>query len=511
MTTSPLYQEPILPELSRLPVSDGALRVASRLWGLALSSASELSWLLKVDSPHVHARLAELKREGFADCQPLGWCREVVERWWLTERTLSAAGLTEPNFHQEWGRCWLLDRLPLVEVFHEAVAMAEGQGRLVQLDWHQETALDAVAVYEEGWCALFWSGLLESQSHLDERLVSFGPDLLNWSAGNRSPLPSLFIFVAQDRWQEELVLRVARKHRLLPQGALLCAADGRRRGQWNGRYSFGGFFKPAIPMDLGGEGWDQRVRRIMGDVKDARDRRRIMDAAAQWPGMETKFARTSLGESEKGKRATRVCKTLFDAEMLQRRLKGGKGYRYAVSARGFRPLAMRDRVSSGTWQAWARVPEWRGHTQLQGHEDGLMELMRQFMEADLDIASGTRSREHMGHAGAIVPDGMVYLFDSPYGEGWHYVEYERSARWLNDARDKLNGYLAPARQDDWPVLFVLWDEDAERLFQELGRPGGLPMLTTTLGRLEAVGAAGMPGCWSMYGEDVVIGATSAAK
>ena len=47
-------------------------------------------------------------------------------------------------------------------------------------------------------------------------------------------------------------------------------------------------------------------------------------------------------------------------------------------------------------------------------------------------------------------------------------------------RSKLRGYLSGRRQDRWPVLVAAWDGAAEGVFRELGRAGGLPMLTTTV-------------------------------
>ena len=75
---------------------------------------------------------------------------------------------------------------------------------------------------------------------------------------------------------------------------------------------------------------------------------------------------------------------------------------------------MRAGIASGNYRGWSNVPEWGGHPRLQGHEDGLMELMAQLMFEGFDVANGTWSREHMGLTGAIVPDGLVYLFDTPY-------------------------------------------------------------------------------------------------
>ncbi len=107
--------------------------------------------------------------------------------------------------------------------------------------------------------------------------------------------------------------------------------------------------------------------------------------------------------------------------------------------------------------------------------------------------------------GGIAPDGIVFLTRGPFGPGWHYMEYERSARGKRRAGRKLHGYISRHRQDDFPVLFVLWNENAERNFWVVGQPHGLRMLTTTITRLREFGAVGVEGCWSHYGESVVVG------
>ena len=141
----------------------------------------------------------------------------------------------------------------------------------------------------------------------------------------------------------------------------------------------------------------------------------------------------------------------------------------------------------------------------QAHEDGLMSMMSEFMKSGFPVAAGWRSWEHLGRGGGISPDGMVLLEQSPYGPGWHYVEYERSARGRYRAQRKLKGYSSPRRQDDWPVFLVVWNERAEEYFWEVGRENQLAMLTTTIGRLAEHGALGNWDCWKMYGEPVRIG------
>ena len=55
------------------------------------------------------------------------------------------------------------------------------------------------------------------------------------------------------------------------------------------------------------------------------------------------------------------------------------------------------------------------------------------------------------------------------------------------------------------MLFVCWNDDAESVFQDLGRGMGIPLLTTTIQRLEEHGPLDNFGCWSMYGQPALIG------
>ena len=65
----------------------------------------------------------------------------------------------------------------------------------------------------------------------------------------------------------------------------------------------------------------------------------------------------------------------------------------------------------------------------------------------------------------------------------------------------------------WPVtvgsggrfLIVVWNEEVEAVFHELGRAAGLMMLTATMDRLRRFGPAGNSECWSMYGQRVYLG------
>ena len=100
---------------------------------------------------------------------------------------------------------------------------------------------------------------------------------------------------------------------------------------------------------------------------------------------------------------------------------------------------------------------------------------------------------------------MVFLERSPYGPTWAYFEYERTAGGEARVRRKLLGYGSADRGDGCPVLIVCWNDDTESVFQRLGRGMGIPLLTTTIKRLEEHGPLDNFGCWSMYGQPARIG------
>ena len=129
---------------------------------------------------------------------------------------------------------------------------------------------------------------------------------------------------------------------------------------------------------------------------------------------------------------------------------------------------------------------------LRAHEDGVMSCFSHFLARGLPVAAGWRSWEQLKASG-ISPEGMVFLERSPYGPTRAYFEYERTARGEARVRRKFNG-------DGCPVLIVCWNDDAESVFQRLGSGMGIPLLTTTIKRLEEHGPLDNFGCWSVYGQ-----------
>ena len=228
----------------------------------------------------------------------------------------------------------------------------------------------------------------------------------------------------------------------------------------------------------------------------------MLDSVAEWPGMTSKFGKAVFQESGSSRWVQRRFTSLHKGGLITRDEVGRGSFRYSVCPKGFNLLALRDRVSNTRLPAGVRpVPV---GPRLQDDEDGVMDLIGEFAAAGVVGAAGWRCWEHMGFE-TIAPDGLVYVEHSPYGPGWHYLEYERSARGRNRVERNMRGYASPLRINDWPVLMVVWDREAEVEFQQVGEKSGVRMLTSTVERIRKHKVVGDPRCWSMYGKAVSLG------
>ena len=217
--------------------------------------------------------------------------------------------------------------------------------------------------------------------------------------------------------------------------------------------------------------------------------------------MTSMFGKELFQELRSSRWVQRRFESLHKEGLITRDEVGRGSYRYSVCQKGSNLLALRDRVSNTRLPAGVRsLPV---GPRLQDDEDAVLDLMREFAAAGVGGAAGWRCLERMGFE-AIAPDGLVYLEHSPYGPGWHYLEYERSARGRNRVERKMRGYASPLRMNDWRVLMVVWDREAEAVFQQVGEQAGVPMLTSTVDRTKKYKVVGDPGCWSMYGEAVSV-------
>ena len=500
-----------LPVSPSLGVSEPAVRVARVLGNLPLASASDISGVLRLSVSRVHASLWELREAGLADFSVVGWSRQSVARWWLAgsglQFALGSFSLgSSVSWHHEGGRCRLLDVLPSLEWFYRCLGDLVGEmGSLLEFTWISGSSFDAAALFDVGWVAFSWSGILQNEDFVQGRMDQFANHFYEMAYDMERPWPSLFCFVVTDAWQREVVLRAAAQHSLLDRLVVWSVRDNSRSGLIEPRGSRGWVRQYARRRESGAWGWDRRVMDWVGQVSPSESG--ILDMAWEWPGLEMRLVRAHFMESSVNRHSYRLMSRMRDSGLIHSVEEGSK-LRYGVTRRGTNMLRRRDRLSWRHDVSRRDDPEkWDTNGRIKAHEAGVRGMAGDFLYNGLPVASGWRSWEHLGGAGGLAPDAMVWVEHSPYGPGWHYVEYERSARGLARIRRKLSGYHSSRRQDRWPVLVVSWNGVAESYFWDAARErGGLPMLTTTIERIKASGGSVCnSSVWSMYGSPVYLG------
>ena len=496
-------------------LSDGADAVLRVLRWLPLASGDDLAGVMGRPVFGVLADLRRLRGAGLVESAQLGCTRRQRQRWFLSQMCLERARLSGATWHDEAARVRLVELLPAVEQLYPALGSVKGMGALREFQWldatgEQGPSCDAAALYEGGWVALFWCGSLLSETILADRLERFPLDCQDLAVQAIQPWPSQVHLVVADEWERELALRVLFDFEMDRMAAVRCLADGTVTRPAHVRTSLGWVYQP-VKHRSGRTSWQELLAESLWAGAGGLECNRALKGVVQWPGAHLRFLKGLLGEPPAENRIRQSIGRLVNAGCL---LVDGEGQnaRYFASGRGLNLQALQDRVhhlharsSSGLSQWQEASPRQLRHTVSKPHEDGLRAMLRPFAALAIPLANGTRHEEKLGSGGGIAPDAMLYLRKSPYDKGWHYVEYERSARGRSRVSGKLRGYSSSRRRDSYPVILVCWDDDAERTFQEQGRELGISMVTTSLDRLKDHGPVGTTQCWSMYGEPVELG------
>ena len=484
-----------------------APRLEEALAELPLASASDLAAVMGCQPAVLYHPLRKLREAGLVDSVTLGCTRERTARWFFTDAGMAKMERDPISWHDEAHRCRLLELLPSVEWFYPVVGSVEGMGRLVAFQWVVDQGFDAAAKFENGWIALFWSGYLQTEETIEDRLTRLGQDIRELRTyGEEAPWPGMLCYVVSDRWQATLVNRVARNLRLDEMVSVWCVADGTRTGIRNPEPSRGWIYQTVYRQGLGGWPWLKRVEASPWSKKRGVAVSRVLDLVAQWPGITLSQCRQMLGEDRTGRGADAALKTLREHRFVDQ-VQNGRATHYGPTSRGINCLVRRDRTKTSSYQRRALANSWFQKPELRTHEEGVISLMTQFAAAGVPVAPGWRSWEHLRHS-AIAPDALVYLVDTPLDSGWHYVEYERSARSPSRVRKKLAGYRSSRRQNDWPVMVVCWNPEVESLFHDVASANDISMFTTHIKRLGAYGPMNNDHCWKLIDEPVVIGRLS---
>ena len=500
---------------SSLKPTQIAQRVAKVLAELPMASARDLAAVMGCQPAVLYHPLRKFREDGLSESVTLGWTRERTARWFFDDKAMDQDGSLaemeiQPNgWHDEYHRCRLLAQFPLVEWFYQVVGSVKEMGRFEAFQWLEGMGFEAAAKFEKGWIAIFWSGYLQTEGTIGDHLGRLSEDLRKLCPGVQSPWPSMLCYVVSDRWQAELVNRVTKIHNMDDMVSVWCVADGTRTGTMEPRPSRGWVRQPVYYHELGGWPWRKRVEDSPWSKERGVMASRVLDVVAQWPGITTSQCRQMLGESPTGRGSDMGLKILRDHGFVDY-IQDGRAVHYRVSSRGTDCLVRRDRVKTSSYKRRALANSWFQKSRLRAHEEGVMSIMSQFAAAGVPVVPGWRSWEHLRDA-AIAPDALVYLTETPLHSGWHYVEYERSARTPSRVEKKLAGYRSVRRHNDWPLMLVCWNYEVERHYQDVAAAAYLYMLTTNIKRLAEHGPMNNDHCWNLIDEPVVVGRLSGDK
>ena len=459
---------------------------------------------------------ARLKGAGLVESSQLGCTRRQRQRWYLTDTCLEQAGMTGCTWHDDPARRRLLELLPSVEQLYRVMGSVTTMGPFREFQWldglgTRGPSCDAAVRYERGWLALFWCGSLLSETRLGDRLTQFPLDCQSLAVGAPQPWPSLIHLVAADEWQRELASRVLGDFGMERQAVIWCVADGSSTGSKDAGAGRGWVYQPVKGRSASSSSWESLLSGSLWSGVGGLVSARVLDAVIQWPGAHLRFLKAVLHEGRSENRVRMSCARLVSAGLIMQDGQGQSG-RYFATDKGLNLRVRQDRIHHLQAKSRTGLSQWQEasptklkRTASKAHEDGLRAVLGPFAAKGCPVANGTRYGEHLGSDGGIDPDAMLYLTNSPHGEGWAYVEYERSARRRSRVSGKLRGYGSTRRRDNYPVILICWDDEAERVFQEEGRRLGIQLLTTTLRRLKDHSPVETSQCWSMYGQLVQLG------
>ena len=311
--------------------------------------------------------------------------------------------------------------------------------------------------------------------------------------------------VVADQWEQELVERVLEDHGLAGRALVRCVSDGAVTGPRVAGRSRGWLYQPPPGIPKQPVSWDRTLARSPWAGAGGLELWRVLEAVTQWPGARLRFIRCLLREGSGQHRVRDGCARLVELDLIFK-VGGGRKARYFLTTHGVGVRAHTDRVHASDVRTRTGLSQWREAAGSKvkrpvspAHEDGLRALLAPFAAAGWPVANGTRFQEHLGGQGGIAPDAVIHLAGGPFGGGWAYVEYERSARRRADVADKLRGYGSLRRRDSFPVMLACWDDKAEAEFLQQGRELGLLLLTATLEGLHKHGPLGNAECWAIAG------------
>ena len=152
-----------------------------------------------------------------------------------------------------------------------AAAALRGLGPNPFFQWVDEVAFDAAVHYRDGWAAFIWVGVLRSEAGIAERIERLGRDFIALAHGHPQPRPSQVCCVVPDRWQAEMVARVARRYQMEDWISTWCIADDSWHGAVGYLESTGWVHQPPYRRDLTPPKWQNNLRNSQWSEEANRD------------------------------------------------------------------------------------------------------------------------------------------------------------------------------------------------------------------------------------------------
>ena len=444
-----------------------------------LISTGELAPILGSVFSTVSRHLARLEELGLVDYVVMGAEFPAARRYRLTPD--GARRFLEPEvyFHLTRNLNMLACLLPGLEQFYRlAVRLPQliNVGCFGSFDWRLRDGADAMAHYEHGTVAFFWSGPWQSKRDFTKRLEDLGN-----AAAAMGGWPALLCVVASDLWQVHQTENALRDFGIADGALLVCASDGTMHRDLlvTGRTSSNRLLLNPL-LGAAVYGVPAKRPRMMTGVRSGDDANlvyRLLALLEQFQGLQAAAMSRALGS--KWDTVHAKLQRLRDDGMVVE-----KDGHHFLSDDSLRIAARRDRVhrSRPLSRFGLRADGLPAVARYRDHDAGAFGVVSLFQRGGFPVAGGWRGEDYSGGRDAIAPDTMIYMgAKSSGGVGWYYLEYERRANSAGAVGRKLRGYIARGpRNRPLPVLVAARSDSMAAEFRRQAGAAGHPLWAASI-------------------------------
>ena len=443
--------------------------VMLRIYEMQFAPAADLAGLVEYSMSQCRKTLDVLERRGDASCSQRGATVRKQQRYLLgsqgVQKVRDNLGESPGWYTVEPGARDLALRFPMVEQFYRILPklraaagnQAEGDRGLVAANprlrrfiWLRHDSYHANVGFENGvWFVLIWAGIWSTAEVLrrkwDDRLKG-GLDhrlWIEWDVDDEIPWearPSAWAIVGLDHWAAQVAYQ-----------EIAPGEDAYTKMVFvDGEELYGEFL--ALPLaDRIVESTPER------DVGEPAGVLRKLEDNEQEAAINGKFpfgVFRTIAEFY-GATAAQVARLLRNSDdetpSLRRLVAAGLVViidgRFYLTERGWRRSAKIDRVYGG--RAKNRLESFitdEDHTRkrYRRHDAAVIDLADQFRRHGMPAANGWRAVLNVSDVTQVAPDLVVCVGDGPFGNQWHYLEFERSATEPAAVERKLRPYFRMA-------------------------------------------------------------------